>query len=550
MKKIFLYLLLLFTSALIDPINASAVAEFTTTFNSLYNITSAGESNVTHTITLKNNLSHIYATDYSIATSGDKLKNITASDESGPLQSTINVQNGITNILLTINHPIVGKDQTKTISLSYQTDDVVEIIGDTTTINIPRLARANEAESYTRIVRVQNIQDRPQLIYPPFSKSEPDGDYTIYTFDGHQSDSLTLLFGKSVTYKLNLTYELRSKELNASDSELALPPDTNYQHIMIGSLTPPPLDIHLDESGNWLARYALRPQEKLLVKAEIYATVYPQPTLFDPSSVNLNKSPGSKYWETKSATITNIAGQLKTPENIYRYITSNFTYNYAGATAGSSRKGAQVALSSPTNVLCTEFTDSFVSLARVLQIPSREINGYGYTKNSTLQPQNTTTDILHSWPEFYDTSKKQWISIDPTWGNTTGGIDYFNKLDFSHIAFVRHGAEDSYPLPAGSYKSVPSEKYIQVEVASDLPTENASYEIKKEGDKTMIFNNGNVALLNKSIDVDGKTISIIYLAPYDTYLVPENQVASFYDKIKRLCAKLLSIFSRQQQVSM
>ena len=550
MKKIFLYLLLLFTSALIDPINASAVAEFTTTFNSLYNITSAGESNVTHTITLKNNLSHIYATDYSIATSGDKLKNITASDESGPLQSTINVQNGITNILLTINHPIVGKDQTKTISLSYQTDDVVEIIGDTTTINIPRLARANEAESYTRIVRVQNIQDRPQLIYPPFSKSEPDGDYTIYTFDGHQSDSLTLLFGKSVTYKLNLTYELRSKELNASDSELALPPDTNYQHIMIGSLTPPPLDIHLDESGNWLARYALRPQEKLLVKAEIYATVYPQPTLFDPSSVNLNKSPGSKYWETKSATITNIAGQLKTPENIYRYITSNFTYNYAGATAGSSRKGAQVALSSPTNVLCTEFTDSFVSLARVLQIPSREINGYGYTKNSTLQPQNTTTDILHSWPEFYDTSKKQWISIDPTWGNTTGGIDYFNKLDFSHIAFVRHGAEDSYPLPAGSYKSVPSEKYIQVEVASDLPTENASYEIKKEGDKTMIFNNGNVALLNKSIDVDGKTISIIYLAPYDTYLVPKNQVVSFYDKIKRLCAKLLSIFSRQQQVSM
>jgi len=550
MKKYLLLLLLIFSSAFVAPKQAMAIAEFTTTFNSLYNITSAGESNVTHTITLKNNLSHIYATDYSIATSGDKLKNITASDESGPLQSTINVQNGITNILLTINHPIVGKDQTKTISLSYQTDDVVEIIGDTTTINIPRLARANEAESYTRIVRVQNIQDRPQLIYPPFSKSEPDGDYTIYTFDGHQSDSLTLLFGKSVTYKLNLTYELRSKELNASDSELALPPDTNYQHIMIGSLTPPPLDIHLDESGNWLARYTLRPQEKLLVKAEIYATVYPQPTLFDPSSVNLNKSPGSKYWETKSATITNIAGQLKTPENIYRYITSNFTYNYAGATAGSSRKGAQVALSSPTNVLCTEFTDSFVSLARVLQIPSREINGYGYTKNSTLQPQNTTTDILHSWPEFYDTSKKQWISIDPTWGNTTGGIDYFNKLDFSHIAFVRHGAEDSYPLPAGSYKSVPSEKYIQVEVASDLPTENASYEIKKEGDKTMIFNNGNVALLNKSIDVDGKTISIIYLAPYDTYLVPENQVASFYDKIKRLCAKLLSIFSRQQQVSM
>lgn len=550
MKMYFLLLSISFAFAFIAPKHAVAIAEFTTTFNSLYSISSSGETKVTHTITLKNNLSHIYATDYSIATSGDKLANITANDESGPLQSTINFQNGITNILLTINHPTVGKDQTKTITLSYQTDDVVEIIGNTTTINIPRLARANEAESYTRVVRVQNIQDRPALIYPSFSKSEPDGDYTIYTFDGHQSDSLTLLFGNSVTYKLDLTYELRSKELNASDSELALPPDTDYQHIMIDSITPPPINIHLDESGNWLARYNLRPQEKLLVKAVLYATIYPQPTLFDPSSITLDKSPGSKYWETKSATVANLADQLKTPENIYRYITSNFTYNYAGATAGSSRKGAQVALSSPTNVLCTEFTDSFVSLARALQIPSREINGYGYTKNSTLQPQNTTTDILHSWPEFYDTTKKQWISIDPTWGNTTGGIDYFNKLDFSHIAFVRHGVEDSYPLPAGSYKSIPSEKYIQVEVAKEVPYENSSYELKKEANKAIIRNNGNVALLNKSIDIGGKTIIVNYLAPYDTYLVQDNQVASLYDKIKRLCAKLLSKFSQQLQASM
>jgi hypothetical protein len=42
--------------------------------------------------------------------------------------------------------------------------------------------------------------------------------------------------------------------------------------------------------------------------------------------------------------------------------------------------------------------------------------------------------------------------VDPTWGNTTGGIDYFNTLDFDHFAFVIKGQDSSYPIPAGGYK--------------------------------------------------------------------------------------------------
>lgn len=513
-----------------------AISEFTTTFNSLYTISSDGTTNVTHTIILKNNLAHIYATNYTIATSGDKLTNITTMDESGPISSSTSIQNGITTIQLFINRPSIGKDQEKTITISYQTDDVVEIIGDTTTINIPRLARANEAESYTRVVKVAGVENRPQFIYPAPSKTEPDGDYAAYTFSGHQSESLTLLFGKSVTYKINLTYELKNKELSATDSELALPPDTGYQHIVLTNLDPPPLNIRVDESGNWLARYKISPQEKFMVKAELYATIYPQPNLFDPSETNLVKTARSKYWDTTSTTITTLGDKLKTPENIYHYLTDNFTYNYAGVSTGGARKGALAAISSPSNVLCTEFTDSFVSLARSQSIPSREINGYGYTKNATLQPQSATTDILHAWPEYYDPDKKTWISVDPTWGNTTGGIDYFNKLDFSHITFVRHGLEDSYPLPAGSYKSNPSDKHIQVELASVLPTETSTSE-NRDG---IIYNTGNVAIIDDTVG---------YLPPYGSFTVPVSKELTLYDKIRLLCAKLLSKFWQRQPAS-
>ncbi len=513
-----------------------AASEFTTSFNSLYSLGQTGNSTVTHTITIKNNLAHIYATDYTIATSGEALKNITVADEHGSLDTDSTVQNGITTIHFSFDTPSIGKDQEKVVTLSYQTDDVVEIIGNTMTVNIPRLAKANEAESYVRTVRVEGQSDKPSYIYPPPDRVEQDGPYSSYTFIGHQSDSLTLLFGDSVTYHLNLTYELKNKELKAGISELALPPDTSYQSVILDKIVPPPLNIRTDSDGNWLASYNLKAQEKLLVEADLYVTVRPTPTLPDPSLTNFIKTNHSKYWEPNVQIVEDLSTQLKTPQNFYDYLVTNFTYNFSGLTGNSERKGAVKALTAKANILCTEFTDIFISLARSSNIPAREINGYGYTKNTTLQPQSMTADLLHAWPEYYDSDKKTWVSVDPTWGNTTGGIDYFNKLDFSHIAFVRHGVEDSYPLPAGAYKSSPSDKHIVVEIASHVPEVVSSSETRG---KTLV-NTGNVALINDTIG---------YLPPYGQFTLPTNQVRSFYDKIKEICVKLLSVFYRQPPAS-
>ncbi len=537
MKKLAHLLLLSVFSLLVSASPAHAASEFTTSFNSLYTIDQTGDTAVTHTITIKNNLAHIYATDYTIATSGEELKNISVSDEHGNLDTDSTVQNGITTIHFTFNTPSIGKDQEKIITLSYQTHDVVEIIGDTMTINIPRLAKANEAENYTRIVRVEGQGDKPSFIYPLPNKTEPDGIYSSYTFVGHQSDSLTLLFGESVTYHLNLTYELKNKELKGGISELALPPDTPYQSVMLDKIEPKPLSIRTDSDGNWLASYNLKAQEKLNVVADLYVTVRPTPTLPDPSTTNFIKTSHSKYWEPGSQTVEDLSAQLKTPQNFYNYLVTNFTYNFGGLSNNSERQGTTKALSAKSNVLCTEFTDVFVSLARSENIPAREINGYGYTKNTTLQPQNTTTDFLHAWPEYYDKDKKIWISVDPTWGNTTGGIDYFNKLDFSHITFVRHGVEDSYPLPAGAYKSNPADKHIVVEIADHIPEIVSASETKG---KTLV-NTGNMAIINDTVG---------YLPPYGEFTLPTNQVRSIYDKIKEICAKLLSVFYRQPPASM
>src|SRR5690606_16956842 len=74
------------------------------------------------------------------------------------------------------------------------------------------------------------------------------------------------------------------------------------------------------------------------------------------------------------------------------------------------------------------------------------------TENDRLRPLSLVDDVLHAWPEYYDKDKKQWVMIDPTWGNTTKGMDYFNTLDFEHITFVVKGLDSEYPIPAGGYK--------------------------------------------------------------------------------------------------
>ena len=125
------------------------------------------------------------------------------------------------------------------------------------------------------------------------------------------------------------------------------------------------------------------------------------------------------------------------------------------------------AVNFPNSSLCTEFTDLFVTLARHKNIPAREIEGFAYSNNSKIKPINQNSDVLHAWPEYYDSARQQWIQVDPTWEKTTNGIDYFNDLDLNHLTFVIHGFQSDFPLPPGSYKKNSTDKSVFVDFATE-----------------------------------------------------------------------------------
>jgi len=159
-----------------------------------------------------------------------------------------------------------------------------------------------------------------------------------------------------------------------------------------------------------------------------------------------------------------------------------------------------------------QLADFFIALARAQGIPARELEGAAFSTSPELKPLSLSQDILHAWPEYYDEQKQSWIQVDPTWANTTGGIDYFNKLDLNHFVFVIHGSDPLKPPPAGSYKKSDSSKkdifFIPTE-PQNFPKPDIQSTIFSESDKISltIKNNSGVGLSGPlALDFNNQTI--------------------------------------------
>jgi hypothetical protein len=510
---------LLFIVYLSFPSSSLAGSEFSTEFNSDYQISLDGITQVTHEISITNLLSHIYTTEYTVLVSSPNIQDVVVSQDDQTIDSITQSNDRTTTITLKNLIPVIGQGQTSTLKISYTTSDIAEILGKTRSINIPRLTKANEASKYSRTIRVPASLGAPSAQYPESSSITTDEgtQESILTYHGHPGKSLTILFGQSEYYQLDLIYQITNPTLSPGPTEIALPPDTPYQTVILNSITPAPTRVHRDLDGNWLASYNLDPNQTLEIDASLYLEVFPLPqsnsTLTNAKALTKEQ----EFWEAKDSVITELADKLGTPENIYNYLTTNLTYDYSRLST-PSRLGASAALTNQSSALCTEYTDSFITLTRALNIPAREVQGYAYTGSGNLRPLGVATaDVLHTWPEYYSEKDSTWVQVDPTWGHTTGGIDYFHKLDFNHLAFAIHGQESSYPLPAGAYKKDPALSTITVTLTNELPEKIENLVETQQDGETIIKNLGNTSIVDP---VHG------YLPPYGELLIADSAFVS------------------------
>ncbi len=448
----FLSVLFLFLNInLVHADEAFAVDAFVT-----YKVESSGKTLVTHDITLENLFSTLYATTYTLSLENIDVQSVAAAEGSGKTIQVESQKDGTKlDLKLTFDDAVVGKGEKRRFTISYVNGGFAVKTGEVWEISIPRLSDESTFRNYQVNLLIPDSFGQEAYISPQPVSRNPSGGYKSYIFskDKITSTGVTAGFGQFQVFSFNLFYHLENPLAINSQTEIAIPPDTAFQKVYFDKIEPKPNDVRIDQDGNWLAIYKLTPRQRIDINVvgsvQIFASyrAFPRPS----QTVLSDSLLPTTYWQTDNERIKLLAASLKTPEAIYNFVSKNLTYNFARVQPNVQRMGAVAALESPTQAICMEFTDLFIALSRAAGIPAREINGYAYTENKDLQPLSLVNDVLHAWPEYYDKNKGAWIPVDPTWG-ATSGVDFFNKLDLRHFAFVVHGKNDTQPYPPGSYK--------------------------------------------------------------------------------------------------
>jgi len=530
LKRVILFFVFFLLQIFLLPASSFASTNFSTDYNVTYTVKENATTRVHLNVNITNLSSQYFTPTYDIQAGFKNITNLSASDEEGLLNPTVTQNAEGTSVQISFNKRVVGLGNKHTLNIYFDTNEVAQNLGNIWEINIPGISNKNDFATFNATVIYPSSLGKPSYIKPNIMPSASTNRLT-FNKDQLASSGISITFGSFQVYGFDLTYHLGNKNLFPIKTEIALPPSTNYQDITIDSMNPKPINVTVDNDGNWLAQYYLPPSKNLNVQVKGKAKINLTPSEEPLTNEQLHEylKPMS-FWESDNIKIKDLAQQLKTPEAIYKFVTRNLNYDYSRVSSNKPRLGAINVLNSPNSAVCLEFTDLFIALSRGAGIPAREINGFAYTQNTKERPLSLVKDILHAWPEYYDFDKKTWVMVDPTWGNTTGGVDYFNTLDFDHFAFVKKGQDSSYPIPAGGYKlsQDKNSKDVNVEISDDFkPTVMLSPNINLQNEAMGGFPVNLVIRVQNSGNSISKNMNLMVST---NYLKPRQQ-SIYFQKI-------------------
>lgn len=452
--KRFILIILIFISFCFPRI-AKAEGEFVIDDSVSYTLEENGKAFVRHSIILENNQPLMYAKRYTLQLMGSSPYDIKAKDSKNTYKVIEETKTGGKMVNIEFPDDMVGKNLKREFEVSYTLDDYARKLGEVWEINMPKIGDIQDYRNYSLTLIIPLSFGDDAYMSPNPVKRSASGNYNIYYFNKESAKTgVSAIFGELQTYSFKINYHLDNPLSKIGIATISLPPDTNYQKVFYNKIEPKPTRVELDEDGNWIATYKLKAKENIVIETEGYFELFPKPRQIPSMQIKDFKiyTTPKLYWESDNENIKEIASGLGSPLRIYQYVIDKLDYNYSRVKPNIERLGALSILDQPGEAICMEYTDLFIALARAKEIPAREINGFAYSNDEKVEPLSLVSDVLHAWPEYYDLAKKSWVPVDPTWGDTTGGVDFFDKVDLRHITFVIHGIDSVKPFPPGSYK--------------------------------------------------------------------------------------------------
>ncbi len=542
MRKVFLLFifLILFFKA---PSTAFADNEFASDYKVSYDIQTSGVSEVTENITLKNLTERYYASNFNLTIGATKISDVRAFDSQGNLESSLSKDVGakVTSsksvIKVKFNQQVVGKDKTYSFTLKFKSSDFAEKQGQVWQITIPKISTVTPSENYSLSLLVpENFGDPTSIVPEPKKQSDENGKLK-FDFNKDQITTTGVLanFGSSQLYHFKLGYSLKNDSFLPALAKIPLPPDTSYQQVIISNLEPTPENVNVDVDGNYIAWYKVNAKSFVNISVEGLAKLHFNPSykeILTPSQLGSLTS-SQRYWEKDNPIIKAKILEIFEDKNpttvkekaylINQFVVDYLKYNDTRVKSGDfERLGALTILSNPEKALCGEFTDLFIALARSENIPTRELIGFASSSNQDLRPLSFADRPLHAWPEYYD-KDNGWVMIDPTWQNTSGGVDYFNKIDLNHFVMAIRGDLSLEPNPSNevdvSFSDVEFKPLSKMDINitsngeffSGLPSKA---EIKLENKGSRVIQTDKLLLSSLKLKLSPNNISVPLIPPY------------------------------------
>jgi hypothetical protein len=501
-KRVFLFLInilflnIFFASCLFtQPVFATdSDKNFIINLNSTYRVNANGKTLVTQKFTIRNLTPEYFINRYGIVVSSTNLENIRVTDNGASLEPQVSKLTGQTSIGVTFEEQILGEGKSRELIISYLDADIANISGKILEVNIPALADPEQYDQYQLDLIVPNIFGPANRISPSNFSIKQAGDFDTFHYDKLEGQAVSAIFGEEQVFDLKLSYYLDNPNSQNALTQITLPPETPKQRVHYHQLDPLPKNIKIDADGNFIATYEIPANNSFRVEllAQILLKLQADPDI-RPAPVLPAHLTAQKFWETDNPDLQEAASTLNSASDINKFVVETLKYTEENLNAQFYRLGAANSLLPENRIFatCQEFTDLFVALARIKQVPAKRIVGYAYSSNEELRPISVVGDVLHAWPSFYNFENNSWQEIDPTWQNTTGGIDYFSKFDLNHITFAINGISSVLPYPAGSYLTdkQAEKKKIYVEFSqNDFPLIKPEIKLELKEQELLNFN--------------------------------------------------------------
>jgi hypothetical protein len=358
------------------------------------------------------------------------------------LEATVYNRTNSTDILIDLENSVIDKDGSTKISLSYtqEYDDkniinLISKVADTPTSKVSITYPNSWGETSWISDQIENIK-------------KSDNNY-ILTVSKPDSDSVKLIFGENIIYSFQISKALNNPTESSNQYEVVLPPDTQFQKIVIEDINIQPTQALIDNNNNYVLIFTLEPKSQVDLKISGDVIMGKHNYYRDDITTNYNQS--DLYWSLNSNQIEDIEEYLNEQgveddteistkiKYIYRYVVETLEPTASDTTlSGGVRKGAQEVLKSPSESSPEDYSDVLRALLAYYEIPA--IYSIGYVSDISSYQEN---GMFHYWIQAFN--DQDWMILDP-YLEDFSNVSLFDREQLDHITILNRIHDSISPV--------------------------------------------------------------------------------------------------------